>query len=81
MTYAELSRVDRNGTPGAEGSMGRIFHGELGQRVRLLAMDVLGPDALVDEAGRPAGLGEGVPLELHRDHRRRDQRHPTQRDR
>jgi alkylation response protein AidB-like acyl-CoA dehydrogenase len=46
MTYAELSRVDRNGTPGAEGSMGRIFHGELGQRVRRLAMDVLGPEAL-----------------------------------
>jgi alkylation response protein AidB-like acyl-CoA dehydrogenase len=26
--------------------MGRIFHGELGQRVRRLAMDVLGPEAL-----------------------------------
>jgi alkylation response protein AidB-like acyl-CoA dehydrogenase len=51
MTYAELSRVERDGHPGAEGSFGRIFHALLSQRVHRLALDVLGPRGLeIDDA-------------------------------
>jgi alkylation response protein AidB-like acyl-CoA dehydrogenase len=46
MTYAELSRVERDGHPGAEGSFGRIFHALLSQRVHRLALDILGPRSL-----------------------------------
>lgn len=46
MTYAELSRVERDGHPGAEGSFGRIFHALLSQRVHRLAMDIAGPRCL-----------------------------------
>lgn len=46
MTLAEISRVDRDGHPGAEGSLGRIFHAVLSQRVHALALQLLGSDAL-----------------------------------
>ena len=46
MTIAGISRTARTGVPGAEGSMIRLFHGELHQRVYQLALDVIGPDAL-----------------------------------
>ncbi len=46
MTIAGISRNARTGVPGAEGSMIRLFHGELHQRVYQLALEVLGPDAL-----------------------------------
>ena len=51
MTYAELSPVERDGHPGAEGSFGRIFHALLSQRVHRLALDILGPQGLdIDHA-------------------------------
>lgn len=46
MTIAGISRTARTGIPGPEGSMIRLFHGELHQRVYQLALDVIGPEAL-----------------------------------
>ncbi len=46
MTIAGISRTQRTGVPGAEGSMIRLFHGELHQRVYQLALDIIGPEAL-----------------------------------
>jgi alkylation response protein AidB-like acyl-CoA dehydrogenase len=45
MTIAGISRNARTGMPGPEGSMIRLFHGELHQRVYQLALDVIGDDA------------------------------------
>jgi alkylation response protein AidB-like acyl-CoA dehydrogenase len=45
MTIAGISRNARTGMPGPEGSMIRLFHGELHQRVYQLALDVIGADA------------------------------------
>ena len=41
-----VSRTQRTGVPGPEGSMTRLFHGELHQRVYQLALDIIGPEAL-----------------------------------
>jgi alkylation response protein AidB-like acyl-CoA dehydrogenase len=46
MTIAGISRTLRTGVPGPEGSMIRLFHGELHQRVYRLGLDIIGPDAL-----------------------------------
>ncbi len=46
MTITGISRTARAGVPGPEGSIVRLFHGELHQRVYQLALDILGPDAL-----------------------------------
>ena len=46
MTIAGISRTARAGVPGPEGSIVRLFHGELHQRVYQLALDVIGDDAL-----------------------------------
>ncbi len=46
MTVAGISRNARTGVPGAEGSMIRLFHGELHQRVYQLALDIIGADAV-----------------------------------
>ncbi|MBM3662280.1 MAG: acyl-CoA dehydrogenase [Actinobacteria bacterium] len=46
MTVAGVSRNARTGMPGPEGSMIRLFHGELHQRVYQLALEVIGPEAL-----------------------------------
>lgn len=43
MTYATISRSGHE-TPGPEGSLVRLFFSEAQQRVRRLAMDILGPD-------------------------------------
>jgi len=53
MTLAECSRVEKDGHPGAEGSLGRIFHAVLSQRVHRLALELLGSSAL--EVGRSIG--------------------------
>jgi alkylation response protein AidB-like acyl-CoA dehydrogenase len=45
-TYAAVSRSQRTGMPGPEGSMSRLLFAELDQRVRALAMDVVGLDGL-----------------------------------
>jgi alkylation response protein AidB-like acyl-CoA dehydrogenase len=44
--YRAISRNQRTGTPGPEGSMLRLAFGELAQSVCRLAMEVLGHDAL-----------------------------------
>lgn len=46
MTVTGISRTMRTGVPGPEGSMVRLFHGELHQRVYQLALDIIGADAL-----------------------------------
>ena len=42
MAYATVSRALRRGTPGPEGSMMRLYYGEILQRVQRLAMDLRG---------------------------------------
>lgn len=46
MTVTGISRTMRSGMPGPEGSMIRLVHGELHQRVYQLALDIIGDDAL-----------------------------------
>lgn len=46
MTIAGISRTARTGAPGPEGSMIRLFHGELHQRVYALALEIIGAEAL-----------------------------------
>lgn len=46
MTITGISRTARAGVPGPEGSIVRLFHGELHQRVYQLALDIIGADAL-----------------------------------
>jgi len=46
MTYATISRAERGAAPGPESAMAYLYFGELMQRVRVVAMDVLGPEAL-----------------------------------
>ena len=47
MTHAGVSRASRQGDPGPEGSMVRLYLGLLRQRVFGLAVDVLGVDGVV----------------------------------
>ncbi len=44
--YRAISRNQRTGAPGPEGSMLRLAYGNLLQALTRLAMDILGPDAL-----------------------------------
>lgn len=46
MAYANISRIEREGRPGPESSMLRLFYGQLTQRVRATALEVLGVRAL-----------------------------------
>jgi alkylation response protein AidB-like acyl-CoA dehydrogenase len=46
MTYALVSRNARTETPGAEGSIIKLYYADVTQRLYRLAMDVLGPEAL-----------------------------------
>jgi alkylation response protein AidB-like acyl-CoA dehydrogenase len=41
------------GTPGAEGSVGKLLSAELNQRISQCMLDVMGPDGMVFEAGYP----------------------------
>ena len=45
-TYAAVSRNRRAGAPGPEGSISRLLFAELDQRIRALAMDIVGLDGL-----------------------------------
>jgi alkylation response protein AidB-like acyl-CoA dehydrogenase len=45
-TYAAVSRNQRTGSPGPEGSMSRLLFAELDQRIRALAMDIVGLEGL-----------------------------------
>jgi alkylation response protein AidB-like acyl-CoA dehydrogenase len=51
MTLANISRNERTGVPGAEGSIVRLFLSQLVQRLHRVAMELLGDDALVLSAG------------------------------
>jgi alkylation response protein AidB-like acyl-CoA dehydrogenase len=57
MTYRSLSLAARTGMPGAEASMIRLFFSELIQRIDVLAMEILGAEALggFDAAGASSG--------------------------
>ncbi|HYF20367.1 MAG TPA: acyl-CoA dehydrogenase family protein [Ramlibacter sp.] len=46
MTVASVSRIGESGMPGAEASIIRLYFSELNQRVRRLALRVLGPRAM-----------------------------------
>ena len=46
MTYANISRTLRTGSPGPEGSIVKLYYSELQQEVARLAMDILGLDGL-----------------------------------
>jgi alkylation response protein AidB-like acyl-CoA dehydrogenase len=50
MTYASISRAQRQDAPGPEGAMISLYFGELFQRVHAAAMDILG-DASLERAG------------------------------
>jgi len=46
LTYSAVSRSARQGTPGPEGSIVKLYFSELEKRVARLAMDVLGAEAV-----------------------------------
>lgn len=46
MTYRNISDVIRNGQPGPEASVIRLFTSELGQRIERMAVTLMGPDML-----------------------------------
>jgi alkylation response protein AidB-like acyl-CoA dehydrogenase len=46
LTYAAVSRNAHRATPGPDGSLLKVFMGDLYQRIAQLALDILGPDAL-----------------------------------
>jgi len=58
MTLAGISRNERTGKPGPEGSMIRLYFSQLQQRVFRLAMDILGP---AQTALSPLGQGWSQP--------------------
>ena len=51
MTYASISRAQRQDAPGPEGAMISLYFGELFQRTHAAAMDVLGAGS-IERAGR-----------------------------
>jgi len=46
MTYASVSRAQRQDTPGPEGAMISLYFGELFQRTHAAAMDILGAGSI-----------------------------------
>ncbi|CAN5275008.1 acyl-CoA dehydrogenase family protein [soil metagenome] len=46
MTYVGISRSEKTGTPGSEGSIVKLYYTELHKQVAQLAMDLLGADGL-----------------------------------
>lgn len=46
MTYASISRAARTGSPGAEGSIVKLYYSELHKKVARLAVDMLGSSSL-----------------------------------
>ena len=63
MSYRSVSLAARTGVPGAEASMIRLFFSELVQRIDLLAMDIVGPEAVAGSrwtASYLAGLAQTI---------------------
>jgi alkylation response protein AidB-like acyl-CoA dehydrogenase len=54
--YRSLTRLLRTGQPGVESSVEKVLGSETDQRLQELAMDVLGPAAMLDEDRRRAYL-------------------------
>jgi len=54
--YRSLTRLLRTGQPGVESSIEKVLGSETDQRLQELAMEVLGPWALLDEERRRAYL-------------------------
>lgn len=46
VTYTAISRSARDGSPGPEGSIIKLFYSELAQRIYRLAFEIIGQDAL-----------------------------------
>ena len=46
MTYTMISRIAREDLPGPEGSLVKLYYGDVSQRVHALGVDVLGVDGL-----------------------------------
>jgi alkylation response protein AidB-like acyl-CoA dehydrogenase len=63
MTNQRASQVRRAGTPGPEGSVGKLAYAEENKRVYELCVDLMGNDGMLYPAGypkiRPEGLGMG----------------------
>lgn len=51
MTYVTVARANETGTPGSESAMIALYYGELAQRVHAAALQLMGDDALVRDAG------------------------------
>jgi alkylation response protein AidB-like acyl-CoA dehydrogenase len=58
MTYRNLSEVIRNGQPGTEASVIRLFTSELGQRIERMAVRLMGAEALDFHYGLDNQVGE-----------------------
>ncbi len=69
MTNQRAAQVRRAGTPGPEGSVGKLAYAEENQRVYELCMDLSGNDGMLYPAGypmiRPQSLGMGTP-DIHK---------------
>jgi alkylation response protein AidB-like acyl-CoA dehydrogenase len=65
MTNQRAAQVRRAGTPGPEGSVGKLAHAEENQRVYELCLDLLGNEGMLYPAGypmiRPQSVGLGGP--------------------
>ncbi|MCU4183453.1 acyl-CoA dehydrogenase family protein [Acidiferrimicrobium sp. IK] len=59
MTYAAISRSRRQGSPGPEGSMLKLFFSDAAQRVYRLAFDIVGQDGLEYRSRSSAGGWSG----------------------
>jgi alkylation response protein AidB-like acyl-CoA dehydrogenase len=64
MTNQRAAQVRRAGTPGPEGSVGKLAYAEENQRIYDLCMDLLGNEGMLYPAGypmiRPERLGMGT---------------------
>jgi alkylation response protein AidB-like acyl-CoA dehydrogenase len=65
LTYTGISRNIRQGAPGPEGSMVRLYYAETSQRLYRLAMDILGPDSLRLTPMRSVGGWTGTYLRYY----------------
>ncbi len=53
MTNARARAMAKDGTPGPEGSIGKLISAELNKKIGELAVDLLGPEGLLQPSGYP----------------------------
>ncbi len=58
------AQVKAGRSPGPESSIGKVHQGGLNQRVQLLAVDLLGMDAIAWDGSGAAGYSESLPAEV-----------------